>query len=115
MKMRNLDFTERLCIPEKPNHEVSLSSSKPPFNGLGLERHEILCLDPPLPPQADTMTYPVIKRGTAAEDIEFWLDPERKGWIEDDHRFMNDMIARGEDFPCFILNLNKENDLLTKT
>ena len=55
--------------------------------------------------------YPVIKRGTAVEDIEFWLDPERKGWTEDDHRFMNDMIARGEDFPCFILNLNKENDL----
>ena len=79
------------------------------------KRHEILCLDPPLPPQADTMTYPVIKRGTAVEDIEFWLDPERKGWTEDDHRFMNDMIARGEDFPCFILNLNKENDLLTKT
>ena len=71
--------------------------------------HTVVCLDPPLPPQADTLEFPVINRGTAVDDLKFWLDPERKGWTEADCKFMEDLSKRGEDLPCFMLDMTKDD------
>ena len=71
--------------------------------------HTVYCQDPPLPPQADIMEFPVIKRKTAVEDLNFWLDTEHKGWTEADCKFMDDLISRNEDLPCFILDTTKDD------
>ena len=71
--------------------------------------HRVVCIDPPLPPQANALDIPVINRGTAVEDLNFWLDPERKGWTEADCKFMDELSSRGEDLPCFILDATKDD------
>ena len=46
--------------------------------------------------QADIMDFPVIKRKTAVEDINFWLDTEHKGWTEADFKFIDDLTSRNK-------------------
>ena len=72
--------------------------------------HKIVCQDPPLPKKSDLKhgTFDLINRRTGVEDIQFWLDPERKGWTDADHEFYDQLKARGEDMPCYILRCVKE-------
>ena len=50
----------------------------------------------------------MINRRTGIEDIQFWLDPERKGWTKADHEFYDQLKANGEDMPCYLLRCVKE-------
>ena len=75
------------------------------------KRHKILCHDPPLPKESVSMnlTFDLINQSTATDDIQFWKDPERKGWTEADHKFYDQLQAEGADLPCYVLRCVNES------
>ncbi len=75
------------------------------------KRHTIVCHDPPLPNESESMnlTFDLINQSTATDNIHFWMDPERKGWTEADHKFYDQLKAEGTDLPCYLLRCVNES------
>ena len=73
--------------------------------------HKIVCQDPPLPKasELENSTFDMINQSNGVKDIQFWLDPERKGWTKADHEFYDQLKANGEDIPCYLLRCVKES------
>ena len=46
------------------------------------------------------LTFDLINQSTATDDIQFWKDPERKGWTEADHKFYDQLHAESADLSC---------------